>query len=140
MLPLCWRNSANHRKFCISPKGFLQQECQLGVSVGDVPLFACLGDFHQNINQVSANPTSIKQVFYNQVILTNTYFHMQPNEMTYPSCESERLILPASFKRCPAAPVDVCLSDPARSTKFIRLILKQLRPSVLYEIGNFNIW
>jgi hypothetical protein len=65
---------------------------------------------------------------------------MQPNEMTYPSCESERLILPASFKRCPAAPVDVCLSDPARSTKFIRLVLKQLRPSVLYEIGNFNLW
>ena len=47
----------------------------------------------------------------------------------YPSCESDLLILPASFKRSPAAPVDFCRSDPARSTRLILLVLNLLTPS-----------
>uniref|UniRef100_A0A9J8BAZ4 Uncharacterized protein n=2 Tax=Cyprinus carpio TaxID=7962 RepID=A0A9J8BAZ4_CYPCA len=38
-------------------------------------------------------------------------------EMTLPKADKERLILVASFKRSPCAPVLVCLSLPARSTR-----------------------
>lgn len=51
------------------------------------------------------------------------------NAEPYPSCERDRLMFPASFKRSPAAPVNFCLSDPARSTRFILLVFKQLKPS-----------
>jgi hypothetical protein len=47
----------------------------------------------------------------------------------YPSCESDLLILPASFNRSPAAPVDFCRSDPARSTRLILLVFNLLTPS-----------
>lgn len=48
---------------------------------------------------------------------------------THPSCDSDLLIFPASFRRSPAAPVCFCLSDPARSTRFILLVLTLLAPS-----------
>ena len=57
--------------------------------------------------------------------------------MSYPSCESERLIFPASLRRSPAALVNFCLSDLARSTIFILLVLKELNPSTLYKV---QIW
>ncbi len=38
--------------------------------------------------------------------------------ITFPSADSERLIFVASFNRSPVAPVLLCLSEPARSTKF----------------------
>jgi len=53
----------------------------------------------------------------------------------YPSCDRDRLIFPASFNRSPAVPVNFCLSDPARSTRFILLVFKLLIPSaMLYKI------
>lgn len=54
---------------------------------------------------------------------------MITTEKPYPSCESERLMFPASFKRSPAAPVCFCLSEPARSTKLILLICNRVKPS-----------
>uniref|UniRef100_A0A8D3APP5 Uncharacterized protein n=1 Tax=Scophthalmus maximus TaxID=52904 RepID=A0A8D3APP5_SCOMX len=41
-----------------------------------------------------------------------------PPEMTFPSAESDRLILAASFSRFPLAPVLLWRSLPARSTMF----------------------
>uniref|UniRef100_A0A3Q2Y3E8 Uncharacterized protein n=1 Tax=Hippocampus comes TaxID=109280 RepID=A0A3Q2Y3E8_HIPCM len=38
-------------------------------------------------------------------------------DMTFPKAESDRLILVASFSLSPCAPVLVCLSLPARSTR-----------------------
>jgi hypothetical protein len=46
--------------------------------------------------------------------------------LTFPSAESERLILVASFRRSPVAPVFDWRSEPARST---RLSLPIARPS-----------
>jgi len=38
-------------------------------------------------------------------------------DITFPRAESDKLILVASFKRVPSAPVFDCLSLPAKSTR-----------------------
>lgn len=54
---------------------------------------------------------------------------------SYPSCESDLLMLPASFRRYPAAPVNFCRSDPAKSTRLILLVLNLLlRSSILCKL------
>lgn len=58
---------------------------------------------------------------------------------SYPSWERERLMFPASFKRSPAVPVSFCLSDPARSTRFILLTRILLKPSdAHYKVHTFR--
>lgn len=49
------------------------------------------------------------------------------DELTSPSVESDLLMLAASRRRSPFAPVALALSDPARSTKQILLVLELIR-------------
>uniref|UniRef100_A0A4W5MZ31 Uncharacterized protein n=1 Tax=Hucho hucho TaxID=62062 RepID=A0A4W5MZ31_9TELE len=58
-------------------------------------------------------------------------------EMTFPKADRDRLILVASFRRSPWAPVLVCLSLPARSTRFsfpTRMWFSPSTPSSLHSM------
>uniref|UniRef100_A0A8C6SK97 Uncharacterized protein n=1 Tax=Neogobius melanostomus TaxID=47308 RepID=A0A8C6SK97_9GOBI len=50
-------------------------------------------------------------------------------EMTFPSADSDRLIFVASFSLSPCAPVLVCRSLPARSTRFSFPMRRWFSPS-----------
>ena len=81
----------------------------------------------------------MKTEVVNPSLTGNTTKFFKRYAKPYPSCERDLLIFPASFKRSPAAPVSFCLSEPARSTRFILLVLKELKPSAaLYIFQNFS--
>jgi len=44
--------------------------------------------------------------------------------MTFPSVVKDLLMFAPSFKRCPVAPVEFALSDPAKSTKLVAMTVR----------------